>query len=126
MTKPAKNTICLWYDGDAEDAARFYAKTFPDSSVGAVHRAPGDFHRIRLSRSSQVTPREQTRRDVFVSQGRTKKPGCLALDISAFPCEVCWLLFGSNGGHSVHHTLRYDVIVTLADLHRVPALTAGR
>ena len=41
--KQAKNTICLWYDGDAEDAARFYAKTFPDSSVGAVHRAPGDF-----------------------------------------------------------------------------------
>ena len=43
MTNPAKNTICLWYDGDAEDAARFYAKTFPDSSVGAVHLAPGDF-----------------------------------------------------------------------------------
>ena len=43
MTNPAKNTICLWYDSDAEDAARFYAKTFPDSSVGAVHRAPGDF-----------------------------------------------------------------------------------
>jgi predicted 3-demethylubiquinone-9 3-methyltransferase (glyoxalase superfamily) len=43
MTKPAKNTICLWYDGGAEEAARFYAKTFPDSSVGAVHRAPGDF-----------------------------------------------------------------------------------
>ena len=43
MTKPAKNTICLWYDGDAEEAARFYAKTFPDSSVGAVHTAPGDY-----------------------------------------------------------------------------------
>jgi 2-polyprenyl-6-hydroxyphenyl methylase/3-demethylubiquinone-9 3-methyltransferase len=43
MVKPAKNTICLWYDRDAEDAARFYAKTFPDSSVGAVYRAPGDF-----------------------------------------------------------------------------------
>ena len=43
MAKPAKNTICLWYDRDAEDAARFYAKTFPDSSVGAVYRAPGDF-----------------------------------------------------------------------------------
>src|SRR5688572_2035508 len=43
MVKPAKNTVCLWYDGDAEDAARFYAETFPDSSVGAVHRAPGDF-----------------------------------------------------------------------------------
>jgi len=43
MSKPAKNTICLWYDHDAEAAARFYAQTFPDSSVGAVHRAPGDF-----------------------------------------------------------------------------------
>ena len=43
MAKPAKNTICLWYDRDAEEAARFYAKTFADSSVGAVHRAPGDF-----------------------------------------------------------------------------------
>ena len=39
----AKNTICLWYDGDAEDAARFYAEVFPDSAVTAVHRAPGDF-----------------------------------------------------------------------------------
>jgi predicted 3-demethylubiquinone-9 3-methyltransferase (glyoxalase superfamily) len=43
MVKPAKNTICLWYDGGAEDAAQFYAETFPDSSVRAVHRAPGDF-----------------------------------------------------------------------------------
>src|SRR4051812_39096286 len=43
MDKQAKNTICLWYNGDAEEAAQFYAKTFPDSSVGAVHRAPGDF-----------------------------------------------------------------------------------
>jgi predicted 3-demethylubiquinone-9 3-methyltransferase (glyoxalase superfamily) len=39
----AKNTICLWYDGAAEEAAHFYAGTFPDSSVDAVHRAPGDF-----------------------------------------------------------------------------------
>ncbi len=38
-----KNTICLWYDKDAEAAARFYAATFPDSRVTAVHRAPGDF-----------------------------------------------------------------------------------
>jgi 2-polyprenyl-6-hydroxyphenyl methylase/3-demethylubiquinone-9 3-methyltransferase len=38
-----KNTVCLWYDGTAEEAARFYAATFPDSSVGATHRAPGDF-----------------------------------------------------------------------------------
>ena len=38
-----KNTVCLWYDGDAEQAANFYAKTFPDSAVKAVHRAPGDY-----------------------------------------------------------------------------------
>ncbi len=39
----AKNTICLWYDRDAEAAARFYAQTFPDSTVDAVYRAPGDY-----------------------------------------------------------------------------------
>ena len=39
----AKNTICLWYDRDAEAAARFYAETFPGSAVGAVHRAPSDY-----------------------------------------------------------------------------------
>ena len=39
----AKNTICLWYDKDAEAAANFYAETFPDSVVSAVHRAPADF-----------------------------------------------------------------------------------
>ena len=38
-----KNTICLWYDRDAEAAARFYAATFPDSEVRAVRRAPGDY-----------------------------------------------------------------------------------
>lgn len=42
MTTPAKNTVCLWYVDDAEEAAHFYAETFPDSSVGAVTRAPGD------------------------------------------------------------------------------------
>jgi 2-polyprenyl-6-hydroxyphenyl methylase/3-demethylubiquinone-9 3-methyltransferase len=39
----ARNTICLWYDGVAEEAARFYARTFADSEVLAVHRAPGDY-----------------------------------------------------------------------------------
>lgn len=39
----AKNSICLWYDNDAEGAARFYAKTFPDSSIGAVHCAAGNY-----------------------------------------------------------------------------------
>jgi predicted 3-demethylubiquinone-9 3-methyltransferase (glyoxalase superfamily) len=38
-----KNSICLWFDKDAEDAARFYAATFPNSHVTAVHKAPGDF-----------------------------------------------------------------------------------
>ncbi|MEA9989991.1 VOC family protein [Pseudomonas sp. RTS1] len=38
-----KNTICLWYNGDALEAATFYAQTFPNSEVKAVHRAPGDY-----------------------------------------------------------------------------------
>jgi len=42
MKKPAKNTICLWYDRGAEEAATFYASIFPDSSVDKVYRAPGD------------------------------------------------------------------------------------
>jgi len=42
MNHPAKNTICLWFDQNAEAAAQFYAETFSDSSVGAVHRAPAD------------------------------------------------------------------------------------
>src|SRR6476620_9880227 len=39
----SKNTICLWYEGGALDAARFYAATFPDSAVGRIHHAPGDY-----------------------------------------------------------------------------------
>ena len=39
----ARNTICLWYEKDAEEAARFYAGIFPDSAVKAVHRAPADY-----------------------------------------------------------------------------------
>ncbi len=38
-----KNTICLWFDGNAREAAEFYASVFPDSHVGTVHRAPDDF-----------------------------------------------------------------------------------
>lgn len=38
-----KNTVCLWYEGDAEEAARFYARVFPGSRLGAVHRAPSDY-----------------------------------------------------------------------------------
>lgn len=39
----AKNTICLWYESEAEQAARFYAELFPDSVVGKVYRAPSDY-----------------------------------------------------------------------------------
>lgn len=39
----SKNRICLWYDGAALEAATFYARTFPDSTVGAVYRAPADY-----------------------------------------------------------------------------------
>ncbi|MCW1427869.1 VOC family protein [Novosphingobium sp. JCM 18896] len=42
MTAP-KNIVCLWYEGEAEAAANFYAATFPDSKVSGVHRAPGDY-----------------------------------------------------------------------------------
>jgi predicted 3-demethylubiquinone-9 3-methyltransferase (glyoxalase superfamily) len=43
-TAHPKNRICIWYERDAEAAARFYAETFPDSSVGAIFRAPSDYH----------------------------------------------------------------------------------
>lgn len=43
MPTPSKATLCLWYDQDALEAATFYAATFPDSAVNAVHRAPGDY-----------------------------------------------------------------------------------
>jgi 2-polyprenyl-6-hydroxyphenyl methylase/3-demethylubiquinone-9 3-methyltransferase len=42
MTMTNKATICLWYEKDAEEAARFYAETFPNSSVGKVHLSPAD------------------------------------------------------------------------------------
>jgi predicted 3-demethylubiquinone-9 3-methyltransferase (glyoxalase superfamily) len=43
MVSKPKNTICLWFNNDAQDAAHFYAKTFPDSEVTAVHKAPTDY-----------------------------------------------------------------------------------
>src|SRR6478672_9634018 len=43
MSSKPKNTICLWFDKDAQDAAQFYAATFPNTSVTAVHKAPSDY-----------------------------------------------------------------------------------
>lgn len=86
MVKLAKNTICLWYDGDAEDAAQFYAKTFPDSSVNAVYHAPGDF------------PSGQ--------QGDVLTVGFTVMGI---PC------LGLNGGPAFKHTEAFSFQVATAD-----------
>jgi 2-polyprenyl-6-hydroxyphenyl methylase/3-demethylubiquinone-9 3-methyltransferase len=84
--KPAKNTICLWYDGDAEEAARFYAGTFPDSSVGPVTRAPGDFPSGKKG-------------DVLMVWFTVMGIGCLGL----------------NGGPSVKHNWAFSFQVATAD-----------
>lgn len=86
MTKPAKNTICLWYDGDAEDAARFYAKTFPDSSVDAVHLAPGDY-----------------------PSGKKGDVLTVEFTVMGIPC------LGLNGGPEVKHNWAFSFQVATAD-----------
>ena len=86
MASPAKNTICLWYDGGAEDAARFYAATFPDSAVGAVHRAPGDFPSGK-------------RGDVLTVE----------FTVLGLPC------LGLNGGPAFRHTEAFSFQVATAD-----------
>ena len=86
MTNPAKNTICLWFNGDAEDAARFYARTFPDSSVGAVHRAPSDFHSGKQS-------------DVLT----------VDFTVMGIPC------LGLNGGPMFKHSEAFSFQVATAD-----------
>jgi len=86
MTKPAKNTICLWYNGDAEEAAKFYAETFPDSSVSAVHHAPAD---NPSSRKGQVLTVEFT--------------------VMGIPC------LGLNGGPMFKHSEAFSFQVATAD-----------
>jgi predicted 3-demethylubiquinone-9 3-methyltransferase (glyoxalase superfamily) len=83
---PAKNTICLWYDGGAEEAANFYAKIFPDSSVGAVHRAPGDF-----------------------PSGKKGDVLTVEFTVMGIPC------LGLNGGPSVKHNWAFSFQVATAD-----------
>jgi 2-polyprenyl-6-hydroxyphenyl methylase/3-demethylubiquinone-9 3-methyltransferase len=82
----AKNTVCLWYDRDAEAAANFYAATFPDSSVEAVHRAPGDFP-------------SGTQGDVLTVEFTVMGVRCLGL----------------NGGPGVKHTWAFSFQVATAD-----------
>lgn len=86
MGYTAKNTICLWYDGDAEDAANFYAKTFPDSVVQAVHRAPGDF-----------------------PSGKQGDVLTVAFTVLGIPC------IGLNGGPEFTHSEAFSFQVATAD-----------
>jgi predicted 3-demethylubiquinone-9 3-methyltransferase (glyoxalase superfamily) len=81
-----KNTICLWYVRDAEDAARFYARTFPDSTVGAVHRAPSDF------------------------------PNGKAGDVLTVEFTVCGVpCFGINGGDTFKHSEAFSFQIATED-----------
>jgi predicted 3-demethylubiquinone-9 3-methyltransferase (glyoxalase superfamily) len=86
MTTPAKNTICVWYNGGALEAARFYADTFPDSFVGAVHLAPGDF-----------------------PSGKQGDVLTVAFTVMGIPC------LGLNGGPAFTHSEAFSFQVATAD-----------
>jgi len=81
-----KNTICIWYDSEAEAAARFYAETFPDSAVSGVHRAPGDYP-------------------------SGKEGNVLTVDFTVFgiPC------LGLNGGPAFKHTEAFSFQIMTED-----------
>ncbi len=78
-----KAILCLWYEGDAEAAAQFYAATFPDSHVGAVHRAPGDY-----------------------PDGKQGDALTVAFTVLGFPC------IGLNGGPYFKHTEAFSFQVS--------------
>ena len=81
-----RNTICLWYDHDAEEAARFYARTFPDSTVRGVHRAPADF------------------------------PGGRAGDVLTVEFTVCGVpCLGLNGGPAFRHSEAFSFQIATDD-----------
>lgn len=86
MAKHAKNRVCLWYNGGAEEAARFYAATFPDSSVDAVHRAPGDY-----------------------PGGKQGDVLTVEFTVLGIPC------LGLNGGPAFRHSEAFSFQVTTAD-----------
>jgi predicted 3-demethylubiquinone-9 3-methyltransferase (glyoxalase superfamily) len=82
----AKATICLWYDRDAEEAARFYARTFPASSVSSIQRAPADYPAGKQG-------------DVLVVE----------FSVLGIPC------IGLNGGPMVRHNEAFSFQVATAD-----------
>jgi len=81
-----KNLICLWYDGGALDAARFYAETFPDSSAGTIHRAPADYPAGKLG-------------DVLTVE----------FTVMGIPC------LGLNGGSACQHSAAFSFQVATDD-----------
>jgi predicted 3-demethylubiquinone-9 3-methyltransferase (glyoxalase superfamily) len=82
----AKNTICLWYDKDAEEAANFYAGVFPDSRVTAVHRAPGDY-----------------------PSGKKGDVLTVEFTVAGIPC------LGLNGGSYFHHSEAFSFQIETED-----------
>jgi len=82
----SKNTVCLWYEGDALDAATFYAKTFPDSSVGAITRAPGDY-----------------------PDGKQGEPLVVEFTVTGIPC------IGLNGGPHFKHSEAFSFQILTED-----------
>ena len=82
----AKNTICLWYDKDAEEAARFYSKTFPDSTMGSVLHAPSDF-----------------------PSGKKGDPLLVEFTVFGIPCV------GLNGGPEFKHNEAFSFQVSTKD-----------
>jgi len=81
-----KNTICVWYNHDAEEATRFYARTFPDSTVGAVHRAPTDF-----------------------PGGTAGQALMVEFTVCGVPC------LGLNGGDGFKHTEAFSFLISTDD-----------
>lgn len=86
MNTHAKNTICLWYDGDAEEAAQFYARTFPDSSIGKVYLAPADY-----------------------PSGKKGDVLTVEFTVMGIPC------LGINGGPGVEHNWAFSFQVATVD-----------
>jgi predicted 3-demethylubiquinone-9 3-methyltransferase (glyoxalase superfamily) len=81
-----RNTICLWFNGEAEEAARFYADTFPDSAVGQVSRAPAD------------TP-----------AGKAGNVLVVAFTVCGIPC------IGLNGGPAFRHSEAFSFQISTED-----------
>ncbi|WP_253895791.1 VOC family protein [Corallococcus exercitus] len=87
MTPPVNKTVlCLWYERNAEEAAAFYARTFPGSSVGAVHRAPGDY-----------------------PDGKEGDALTVEFTVLGFPC------IGLNGGPTFKHSEAFSFQVSTRD-----------